>query len=483
MSKSIAIVWLRRDLRLADNPAIDAARDRYDQVLPVYIYAPEEEGDWAPGAASRWWLHYSLTSLKEALEERESGLLIRSGNSLEQLQELISSYGATAVYWNRLYEPALVERDKAVKAALKKKEELDVQSFSAHLLSEPWEVKNGSGDPYKVFSPFWRQLQKQFTCRDPLPKPRSLASPKLKSPKGSIEELKLLPQINWDEGFKECWQPGADGAHQLLREFLKEKVSSYKEKRDRTDLDISSRLSPHLHFGEISPHQIWYEVDKVVNADAEAPTEKEAEAFLRQLAWRDFAHHLLFHFPHTDKKPLREEFSKFPWKKNKKALKRWQKGQTGYPLVDAGMRELWHTGVMHNRVRMVVASFLVKHLLLPWQEGEEWFWDTLVDADLANNCFGWQWTAGCGADAAPYFRVFNPILQGEKFDPKGEYTKKWVPELTDLPTKWLQKPWEASKEVLNDAGIELGKDYPEPIVEHSEARERALEAYHELKGE
>ncbi len=482
MSKKIAIVWFRRDLRLADNPALDAARNNYEQVLPVYIHAPAEEGDWAPGGASKWWLHHSLSALAEELRDRDSGLIIGEGKSLEQLKKLVKSYDAAAVYWNRLYDPLLVERDKEVKAALKE-EDLDVKSFSANLLTEPWEVQNGSGKPYQVFTPFWRQVQKQFEVREPLPKPRKLSSPKIKKQDCDIDALGLLPKINWDEGLKESWQPGSDGANELLREFLKNKVSSYKDERNRTDIDASSRLSPHLHFGEIGPHQIWHEVEKVTNAGADAPTEKETEAFLRQLAWRDFAHHLLFHFPHTDKKPLREEFAKFPWKKNAKALKRWQKGKTGYPLVDAGMRELWHTGVMHNRVRMVVASFLVKHLLQPWQAGEEWFWDTLVDADLANNSFGWQWTAGCGADAAPYFRVFNPILQGEKFDPKGKYTKKWVPELEELPNKWLQKPWEAPKDVLEEAGIELGKDYPKPIVEHSEAREKALEAYYEVKGD
>lgn len=412
----MTIVWFRLDLRLADNPALAAAAKR-GPVLPVYIWAPEEEGAWPPGAASRWWLHHSLKSLAADL----GGLVIRRGPSLDALRQLVKETGATAVFWNRRYEPALIARDTKVKQALIA-DGLKVESFNSALLFEPWELK-----PYKVFTPFWKACLK-------LPVSKPLRAAKLKVAKAKslrLEQLKLLPKLDWAADFP--WQPGEAGARRQLRRF---KPTGYRKKRDFPAIAGTSRLSPHLHFGEISPRQVW----KAGNVD-----------FRRQLVWREFAHHLLYHFPHTPEKPLRRDFEKFAWRKNSKALQTWQRGRTGYPLVDAGMRELWTTGWMHNRVRMVVASFLVKDLLIPWQEGARWFWDTLVDADLANNTLGWQWVAGCGADAAPFFRIFNPTTQAEKFDPDEKYIRRWV------------------------------KESVKPIVDHAAARQRALDAYKRLR--
>jgi deoxyribodipyrimidine photo-lyase len=416
-----SIVWFRLDLRLADNPALDAAVQRGGPVVPVFIWAPDEEGDWPPGAASRWWLHQSLEKFDAALRERGSRLIIRRGPSLAALRTLIKETGAETVFWNRRYEPALIERDKAVKAAV------PAESFNSALLYEPWELK-----PYKVFTPFWRACGTLAEPPEPRPAPRALPAPAKWPASLKLDELKLLPKINWADGFREVWQPGEDGARAQLKRFAAGPVARYASDRDRPDLVGTSRLSPHLHFGEVSPRQVWH-----------AATRAE---YRRQLGWREFAHHLLFHFPQTPTVPLRPDFEKFPWSKDGAGLEEWKRGRTGFPLVDAGMRELWTTGWMHNRVRMVTASFLVKDLLIPWQEGARWFWDTLVDADLANNTLGWQWVAGCGADAAPFFRIFNPAMQAEKFDPQGAYVRRWVP----APVA--------------------------PIVDHGAARERALEA-------
>ncbi|MDD3519483.1 MAG: deoxyribodipyrimidine photo-lyase [Chromatiales bacterium] len=466
------MLWFRRDLRLTDNPALLRATEA-GRVLPLYIHAPEEETPWAPGAASRWWLHHSLTALREALRARGSDLVIRSGAGIEVLRELLRNTGATQVFWNRLYEPVCIARDSAIKHELRD-DGIVCESFDAALLHEPWTVKNKAGAPFRVFTPFWKHCRQLGDAPLPQPAPRRL--PPL--PKGivssSLDALGLLPRIGWDAGLAAAWQPGEAGALHRLREFVHRALADYAIDRDRPDLEGSSRLSPHLHFGEIGPRQL-------VAALHAAATEHGVDPFLRQLGWREFAHHLLYHFPHTADRPLDARFESFPWTCNEEALAAWQHGRTGIPIVDAGMRELWQTGWMHNRVRMLAASLLTKNLRIDWHAGAKWFWDTLVDADLANDTLGWQWTAGCGADAAPYFRVFNPVLQGARFDPRGDYVRRWLPELARLPTEHLHAPWQAPARVLSESGVRLGIDYPLPIVDLADSREAALAAWQTIR--
>ena len=451
------IIWFRRDLRLTDNPALLAAIRRGGPILPVFIWAPDEEAPWAPGAASRWWLHHSLVALDCDLCRRGASLIVRQGSSLAILQDVIRDTGATAVFWNRLYDPAIRQRDAQVAAALKKAG-VEVQSFAGHLLFEPVDIANKSGKPFQVFTPFWNRCLAEPPPVPPLSAPArmEIVRPQRSTRTASagfssvnlaplvadekFRALDLLPKIDWAAGLRAAWQPGEAGAQKLLAQF---NASDYSAQRDFPAVAGTSRLSPHLHFGEISPRQVWQALPA------------RAIAFRRQLGWREFAHHLLWHFPHTPEQPLRADFAHFPWREDPKALRIWQRGLTGYPIVDAGMRELWRTGWMHNRVRMMAASFLVKDLLLPWQAGARWFWDTLVDADLANNTLGWQWAAGCGADAAPYFRIFNPALQQKKFDPTGDYVRRWVSD--------------------------QGPAYPAPIVDHAAARDRALEAFSRIR--
>lgn len=480
MTTRSTLVWFRRDLRLADNPALHAALERDEPVIPVYIWAPEEEGAWAPGSASRWWLHQSLAALDASLRSKGSRLIIRHGKSLAILHALIQESRAEAVVWNRGYEPEMMTRDAAVSRSLTE-QGIRVDRFNAGLLFEPWTVANKAGNPFQVFTPFWKTCLALGEPPAPLPQPDHVPGPERWPAASSIDELGLEPQVEWAAGIREAWNPGEHGAVDQLQRFLEEAVCSYAKDRDRPDSQGTSRLSPHLHFGEIGPRQIWRAVRSRGARRRSAETKQQMEAYLRQLGWREFAYYLLYHFPQTTDAPLRAEFAAFPWREDKTALIAWQRGRTGYPFVDAGMRELWTTGWMHNRVRMVAASFLVKHLLLPWQEGARWFWDTLVDADLANNIIGWQWVAGCGADAAPYFRIFNPVNQGEKFDPHGDYVRRWIPELKRLPTAWIHKPWEAPTTVLSEAGVKLGTTYPAPIVDHHSARIRALAALTQLK--
>jgi deoxyribodipyrimidine photo-lyase len=474
MSKPPVIVWFRQDLRLADNPALDAAIESGAPIIPLYIWSPDEEGPWAPGGASTWWLHRSLISLSDSLMTLGSNLVVLRGNAAEVLQKLAMESGARTICLNRRYEPQIIERDGEVKTSLKTLG-LEAENFSGTLLFEPWSIQNGSGKPFQVFTAFYNACMKLPPPAGPSAAPKRLLAPSRWPDSLRIEDLKLESTIPWADGLREMWQPGETGAAKMLRSFVDKPMNHYAEERDRPDHAATSRLSPHLHFGEISPRQIWHA----------AKDQPHAQPYLRQIIWREFAHHLLFHSPDAPQQPLRAEFRNFPWQTNSKelhaTLTAWTRGQTGYPLVDAGMRELWHTGWMHNRVRMVAASFLVKHLLIPWQEGAAWFWDTLVDADLANNTLGWQWVAGCGADAAPYFRIFNPTLQSEKFDPKGLYIRRWVPELSALPNKWIHKPSQAPAQVLRDAGVTLGIRYPVPIVNHEEARARALEAFAKLR--
>ncbi len=486
-SRAATILWLRQDLRLSDHPALNAALNRGGPVIPVFLYAPQEEGDWTAGSASRWWLHQSLDCLQDSLRLLGSRLNIRRGSSLEQLRQLVRQSGAKAVFWSRRYEPQAVKRDSRIKSALRE-EGIEARSFNGSLLFEPLRIKNSQGNPFQVFTPFWKHCR-NLGSPQPLPPPRDLPPP-VKWPNSlQLQDLQLEPEFDWAPGLRRAWNPGCKGAEQQLKRFLEESLDSYPDDRDRPGLRGVSRLSPYLHFGEISPRQVWQAVQEREGSLGRLPSDSDgrlrmssaAEAYLRQLFWREFAFHLLFHFPRTPERPLREKFEKFPWTSDPDGLKAWQKGRTGYPMVDAGMRELWATGWMHNRTRMITASFLVKHLLIHWIEGARWFWDTLVDADLANNTLGWQWTAGCGADAAPYFRIFNPVAQGRRYDPEGAYVRRWVPEIARLPDKYLHQPWEAPAGVLEAAGVKLGTTYPTPIVDHAQARQRALDALKETK--
>jgi len=476
-----SLVWFRHDLRLQDHPALDEAAGTGAPVIPVYIHAPEEEGAWAPGEAGRWWLHQSLKSLDAGLRRLGSRLVLRRGASADVLAKIAGETGARTVFWHARYEPAAFARDEAVEAGLLRRG-LKVRALSGSLLHEPQDVCTKQWTPFQVFTPFWRACTARGEPPVPLPAPARLEAPKRWPKSVALGSLGLEPKLGWTTGLQATWPPGPAGAAERLSSFLEGATISYHDDRDRPDLEGTSKLSPYLHVGAISSRQVWHEVRAWATSTRRSGATEGADAFLRQLIWREFAYHLLCHFPETPEQPLRSKYAAFPWSKDPQALRAWQRGRTGYPFVDAGMRQLWATGWMHNRVRMVVASFLVKHLLLPWQVGAEWFWDTLVDADLANNTLGWQWAAGCGADAAPYFRIFNPVTQGKRYDPDGDYVRQWVPELSQLPTKWLHEPWAAPKTVLSESGIELGQTYPEPIVEHAFARKRALAALASIKG-
>jgi deoxyribodipyrimidine photo-lyase len=476
---STAIVWFRRDLRLTDNPALVAACERAERVIALFVLSSEEEGEWQPGAASRWWLHRSLEHLEGRLRERGNALVIRRGPAAGQLLEIAQATGATQVYWNRLYDPALVARDTKLKSALRDAG-LVCESFNSALFFEPWEIRTGQGTPYRVFTPFWKACRAQLDTQ-PAPLPAPSRIPALAKPVASLalDDLQLQPRIAWDGGLQSAWSPGEWGALARLESFCESAIGRYDEGRNRPDHDWVSRLSPHLHFGEVGPRQCLAAVRvSQVDKPADGPP---AESFVRQLGWREFAHHLLHHYPATTHAPLDARFEAFPWEPNDAWLRAWQRGRTGYPLVDAGMRELWTTGWMHNRVRMIVASLLTKNLRQPWLEGARWFWDTLVDASLANNTLGWQWTAGCGADASPYFRIFNPVLQAERYDPARAYIRHWVPEIARLPDSHIHRPWQAPASVLAAAGVKLGVDYPTPIVDFPASREAALAAYAKIR--
>ncbi|ASP32518.1 deoxyribodipyrimidine photo-lyase [Labrenzia sp. VG12] len=468
------LVWFRQDLRIEDNPALLEA-SRRGPVLPVFIFeTPEQSGETHPlGGASKWWLHHSLAALKDEMP----GLVLMRGSARHLIPHLARTHDVDAVFWNRCYEPHAIERDTDLKVSLKE-DGFEVRSFKAALLFEPWELETKSGGPFKVYSPFWKTAQQQDVT-PPLPAPEELT---FVSPVEGVDlaELDLLPgKPNWAAGWEKLWRPGAVGAQERLSNFLAEGLAGYGDLRNRPDLPNVSRLSPHLHFGDISPRQVWHATQTRMMSDAFLS--KDRQKFLSELAWREFSHHLLYHFPKLPSGNWKPAFDAYPWRESSEDLDCWQKGQTGYPIVDAGMRELWQTGYMHNRVRMVVASFLVKHLRLHWHHGEAWFRDTLLDADLANNSASWQWVTGSGADAAPYFRIFNPITQGEKFDPHASYIRRWVPELAGLDTAHIFAPFEAPKEALAAAGVKLGETYPHPVVNHAAARQAALEGYEAVK--
>ncbi|NWG12985.1 MAG: deoxyribodipyrimidine photo-lyase [Acidobacteria bacterium] len=477
-----AIVWFRDDLRILDNPALEAAAQSGGPVVPVYIDSFNRSNPWAPGSAVRWWLHQSLSSLSRSLESLGSRLVLRSGPAPAVLRELIRETGARTVCWSCRYGALELAEDAKVRSALIAAG-VRTESFNANLLFAPWSIRSSSGEPFRVFTPFWRACRSDPAQPHP---PGGLPGKALPSPARwpeslALEELALEPAVDWAGGLRQTWKPGEEGANRQLSGFLQNGLENYPGARDMPAVSGTSRLSPHLRFGEISPRQIWHAVLGAIDTATSARVREAGEAFLRQLGWREFAYHLLFNFPETVDQPLRPDFLRFPWRDSARDLKAWQRGRTGFPFVDAGMRELWATGWMHNRLRMVTASFLTKDLMLPWLSGARWFWDTLVDADLANNTLGWQWTAGCGADAAPYFRVFNPVSQGQKFDPEGHYIRRWVPELAALPVPWIFRPWEAPAALLTRAGVRLGHTYPRPIVDHAKARERALAAYYGLR--
>ncbi|MET0532762.1 MAG: deoxyribodipyrimidine photo-lyase [Steroidobacter sp.] len=469
-------MWFRRDLRLTDNFALLQALEQGEHVVPVYVFAPEEEQHWAAGAASHWWLHHSLVALEHSIEKLGGRLVVQRGPSLAALRKLIRETGATLVCWNKLFEPAALKRDAEVAKALDA-DGVAVEQCNSSLLFEPGVVLNGQQKPYRVFTPFWRTVEKQLdTLPAPHRPPRKLSKLKRAPRSIAIDKLELLPKIQWDAGLAQTWTPGESGALKQLRDFARH-ISNYPSGRDRPDLEQTSRMSPHLHFGEIGPRQI---VAALRRHELHAAQSKGASSYLRQVGWREFAHHLLFHFPETTDEPLDKRFAKQRWARSRANLKAWQRGATGIPLVDAGMRELWRTGWMHNRVRMIVASWLAKNLQINWLAGARWFWDTLVDADLANNTLGWQWVAGCGADAAPYYRIFNPVLQAKRFDPHRRYIRQWLPEIGRLPDRWIHQPWAAPGEVLQSAGVQLGVTYPRPLADVGESRKRALRVYSEL---
>ena len=463
------LLWFRRDLRLTDNPARAWAARTGRPIIPVFLLDDDQPGNRPLGAASRWWLHGSLDALRTTLEALGSRLILRRGAADSVLTQLARETGATDIVWNRLYDPDAVRRDKRIEARCAEAD-MATRSFNAALLFEPWTIRTGQDAPYRVFTPFWRRCLQQ-RLETPSDTPLGLPAPAAWPTGDELDDWNLRCSTpDWAAGLRAAWQPGEAGARARLGAFLTEGLGRYHEDRDLPGTAGTSRLSPHLHFGEIGPRQIAAARDPLAGGPG-------ADAFLRELAWREFSYHLLFHNPEMARTNLRSEFDRMPWRDDPTALRRWQRGRTGYPLVDAGMRELWATGWMHNRVRMVTASFLTKHLLLDWRLGENWFWDTLVDADWANNSAGWQWVAGCGADAAPYVRVFNPVAQSRRFDPAARYLRKWLPELGRLPNDLLHAPWEASPAALDAAGVRLGTDYPRPMVDHAAARQRALETY------
>lgn len=472
-----AIVWFRNDLRVSDNSALCAAAQSGRPVVCLYILDTDASLR-ASGAAQRWWLHHSLTALSVKLKALGAELILRRGKAADVVKEVAGETGAATIYWNRRYDPSAIIIDTKLKTELKA-DGFEVRTFDGQLLHEPTQVKTASGTPFKVYTPFWRSFRSGPEPRPPFVSPTKLSPLSSRLHTNRLENWKLLPENpDWAAGMREEWTPGEDGAAARLDGFLHGAIDGYAEDRNIPGRLSTSKLSPHLAMGEITPFLIWHASRKSTAANS-----RDVEKFLSEVGWREFAYHLLFHFPDLANENFNGNFDAFPWGKPDPAhLAAWKKGATGYPIVDAGMRELWTTGWMHNRVRMIVASFLIKHLLIDWREGEAWFWDTLVDACPANNPASWQWVAGSGADAAPYYRIFNPMLQGEKFDGDGSYVRKWVPEISTLPDQFIHKPWEASLLVLKAAGVRLGETYPRPIVEHDKARNRALSAFQSLKG-
>ncbi len=482
ISKPVAL-WFREDLRLSDQPAVHTAAETGAPIVAFYIL-DERSGLRALGGASRWWLHHSLAVLARDLAKRGCDLHVVRGDACELVPAIVEAVGAGSIFWTRRYGAQEIAVDIQIKSQLKDRG-IQVNSSNGQLLLEPWQIKTKTGDPYRVFTPYWRAAREGMQTTPSLAAPRKLNTapwPRKAPPRARLDDLELLPTMpDWAAGLRKKWIPGEAGAQKRLTQFLDDALKDYAAGRDFADRQATSLLSPHLRFGEISPRQIWRALQHAMASGA--IDTRNGDKFLAELGWREFSYHLLFYNPDLATQNFNRRFDEFSWpRENVKHLAAWQRGLTGYPIVDAGMRELWQTGYMHNRVRMIAASFLIKHLMIDWRTGEKWFWDTLCDADPANNAASWQWVAGSGADAAPYFRIFNPIIQGEKFDPVGGYVRKYVPELKDLDSKFIHKPWMAPPDMLRTAGIALGKTYPLPIVEHSAARARALAAFAMLKG-
>lgn len=477
MSEKPIIVWFRQELRLADHPALAAALAQGGPVICLYVLDDKTPGEWAMGGASRWWLHHSLTALSADIAKRGGRLILRRGEAVREIGKLARETGAGAVYFTRGAAPWSAAEEKRIKDECAA-QAMDCRRFGGFLLFEPEDIRNGTGGPYKVYSPFARACFAAPPPREPKPAPKNIPSLEVACEK--LEDWKLLPtRPDWSRGFTQ-WQPGEAGAQARLKSFLKERLAIYGEGRNFPATPATSGLSAHLHFGELSPNQVWHAARSAMAA-AHGKMDKSGEVFLKEVLWREFSYHLLHIWPEMPQRAFKPEFEGFPWVRDDKALETWKRGRTGFPIVDAGMRELWQTGTMHNRVRMITASFLIKDLLIHWKEGEHWFWDTLVDADIGANSASWQWVAGSGADAAPYFRIFNPVLQGEKFDPDGNYVRQFVPELARMPSAFIHRPWEAPALVLKEAGVELGGNYPAPMLDHAAARDRALAALASLK--
>ena len=470
-----ALVWFRRDLRLADNPALQAALHNCERVVMVYIHSPSEESPWEPGAASRWWLHHSLAALQAALRRLGGNLLIAQGPTQATLTSMVRRFHVDEVHWNRLYEPATIQRDTKIKTGLSDVG-VAVESHPGNLLFEPWQPTKKAGGPYRVFTPFWRWCRTRLPEQAPHAPPGRLTDFTVEAERETeLAALGLEPKIPWHSDFRPMWTPGEIGAQAHLADFLSQALAGYEIGRDIPSTAGTSRLSPYLHFGEISPRQVLWSLRDALERQADFDSgHGGAERYLSEIGWREFAHHLLFHYPDTPDQPLNPRFVDFPWREGHELdLEAWQQGRTGIPIVDAGMRELWATGWMHNRVRMLDASFLTKNLRVQWVAGARWFWDTLVDADLASNTMGWQWVAGTGADAAPYYRIFNPVTQAERFDPEGRYIRRWIPELADQAPAVCHAPWVHGSPPSG---------YPPPLVDLKMSRQSALEAYQSVRG-
>lgn len=467
------LVWFRHDLRIKDNPALSWAADQ-GSIIPIYIVDTENCQQFGLGAASKWWLFHSLESLNKTLD---GNLRVYVGDPGAIINKLVSQCSVDGVVWNRCYEPWQQTRDKQIKNTLISSK-VNAKSFNASLLWEPMSIVKGDGAPYKVFTPYYRNgCLRANPPRYPLPQPNLIRFADCTLDSVKVGDLGLLPTLNWANEFHTHWSVGEEGAANQLSEFIANAAISYRDDRNIPSIKGTSHLSPHLHFGEISPNQAWYAI-----LDAFGGSDNEnIYTYLSELGWREFSYYLLFHWPSLPTNNFNAKFDRFCWDNNKDFITAWQQGITGIPIIDAGMRELCQTGYMHNRVRMVVGSFLVKNLRTDWRIGERWFWDQLLDADLASNSAGWQWVAGSGADAAPYFRIFNPVLQGEKFDKQGDYVKRYCPELSNLPNKFIHKPWEASVAVLQSAGVKLGHNYPNPVVDLKISRQQALDAYKQIK--
>lgn len=478
MSNPPVIVWFRKDLRFADNPALHAAAATGHPVVGVFVFDDSDTN--GIGAAQKWWLHESLVSLGAAADAQGWQLILRRGDSAQVIGNAVSEIGASAIFWNRRYAPTEIDVDKNLKAKLIGRG-IDVKTFNGSLIHEPWTVRTKTDTSFKVFTPFWRKFQSLEAAQRPiLTRPDINKTSRVETGSDPIDQWMLQPKApDWAVAFRSFWQPGEGPAREKLSEFLREGIHGYERERDFPALTASSGLSPHLALGEISPNLIWaMTMDKIKSGEV---NEKVGLKFLSEIAWREFSYHLLYHHQDLPTRPFKKQFDAFPWRDDRQSLSAWQSGKTGIPIVDAGMRELWQTGWMHNRVRMVTASFLTKNLLIDWRHGAKWFWDCLVDADIASNSASWQWVSGSGADAAPYFRIFNPVRQGEKFDPDGQYVRRFVPELANVPSKYIHQPWAAPDDVLDASGVRLGQTYPAPLVDLKYTRDRALAAYDDIK--